>query len=195
MNIALNFSEILSSFLVLFVVIDITGAIPIIIDLKTKRGGVSAIKAAIFSFLILSLFLVLGDAVLRLFQVDVQSFAVAGAIILFVMAVEMIFGVEIFKNDGPVGTGATLVPMVFPLIAGAATITTLLSLRAEYHTINIGLALVLNMIVVYLVIKYVGLVEKLVGKNGVYILRKFFGIILLAVSVRMFINNITQLIN
>lgn len=187
-----SLSEIASAFVVLFAVIDITGSIPIIVDLNKNRGGVSAWQAALLSLAILLAFLFLGDALLALFGIDVSSFAVAGSLVIFVLAVEMTFGIEVFRNDGPNGV-ATIVPLVFPLIAGAGTLTTLLSLRAEYNLLNIVIALVLNMVVVYIVIRYVDKVEKIIGKGGIYILRKFFGIILLAISVRLFANNVTSL--
>lgn len=139
-------------------------------------------------------FLFVGDGLLNLFSVDISSFAVAGSLVIFVLAVEMIFGIPIFKNDGPSGT-ASIVPLVFPLIVGAGTLTTLLALRAEYHIINIIIALTLNIIVVYFVLKNVSLVEKVFGKGGVYILRKFLGIILLAISVKLFTSNLTSLID
>lgn len=191
---ALHFSlsEIASAFVVLFAVIDITGSIPIIVDLNKNRGGVSAWQAALISLAILVAFLFLGEAMLGLFGIDVSSFAVAGSLVIFVLAVEMTFGIEVFRNDGPHGV-ATIVPLVFPLIAGAGTLTTLLSLRAEYNLLNILIALVLNMVVVYVVIRYVDKVEKLIGQGGIYIMRKFFGIILLAISVRLFANNVTSL--
>lgn len=187
-----SLSEIASAFIVLFAVIDITGSIPIIIDLNKNRGGVSAWQAALISLAILVTFLFLGEAMLGLFGIDVSSFAVAGSLVIFVLAVEMTFGIEVFRNDGPRGV-ATIVPLVFPLIAGAGTLTTLLSLRAEYNLLNILIALVLNMIVVYVVIRYVDKVEKIIGQGGIYIMRKFFGIILLAISVRLFANNVTSL--
>ncbi len=187
-----SLSEIASAFVVLFAVIDITGSIPIIVDLNKNRGGVSAWQAALISLAILVAFLFLGEAMLGLFGIDVSSFAVAGSLVIFVLAVEMTFGIEVFRNDGPRGV-ATIVPLVFPLIAGAGTLTTLLSLRAEYNLLNILIALVLNMVVVYVVIRYVDKVEKIIGQGGIYIMRKFFGIILLAISVRLFANNVTSL--
>lgn len=146
------------------------------------------------SYILLVAFLFVGDGLLNLFSVDISSFAVAGSLVIFVLAVEMIFGIPIFKNDGPSGT-ASIVPLVFPLIVGAGTLTTLLALRAEYHIINIIIALTLNIIVVYFVLKNVSLVEKVFGKGGVYILRKFLGIILLAISVKLFTSNLTSLID
>ena len=185
MSVYFNFQEIISAFMVLFAVIDILGAIPIIVSLREKNQKIEAGKAAIISFVILVAFLFVGNALLALFNVDISSFAVAGALVLLVLAVEMIFGVEIFKNDGPCGS-ATIVPLVFPLIAGAASFTTLLSLRAEYNILNIIIAVALNMIVVFLVLRYVSYVERLFGKSGIYVMRKFFGIILLAIAVRLF---------
>lgn len=193
MSIYFSFQEILSAFMVLFAVIDILGAIPIIVSLREKNQKIEAGKAAIVSFIILVSFLFVGKVLLGLFNVDISSFAVAGALVLLVLAVEMIFGIEIFKNDGPCGS-ATIVPLVFPLIAGAASFTTLLSLRAEYNILNIIIAVALNMIVVYLVLRYVYYVERLFGKSGIYVMRKFFGIILLAIAVRLLMGNLTFLI-
>lgn len=194
MDVYFNFKEVASAFMVLFAVIDILGAIPIIIGLREKNLTVHAGKAAALSFIILLAFLFVGKALLALFNVDISSFAVAGALVILVLAVEMIFGVEIFKNDGP-GGSATIVPLVFPLIAGAASFTTLLSLRAEYNILNIIIALALNMLFVYLVLKKVSYVERLFGKGGIYIMRKFFGIILLAIAVRLFTGNLASLLS
>ena len=194
MSLIFSFKEVLSAFVVLFAVIDILGTIPIIISMRQKDQTFEAGKAAILSFIILVSFLFVGQALLGLFQVDISSFAVAGGIILFVLAVEMIFNIEIFKNDSP-GGKATIVPLVFPLIAGAASFTTLLSLRAEYNVLNIIIALALNMIFVYIVLKKVYMVEKFFGKTGIYVMRKFFGIILLAIAVRLITANIATLIN
>ena len=190
----INIQELASAFMVLFAVIDITGAVPIINDIQNKGHTISAIKAALASYILLVAFLFVGDGLLNLFSVDISSFAVAGSLVIFVLAVQMIFGIPIFKNDGPSGT-ASIVPLVFPLIVGAGTLTTLLALRAEYHIINIIIALTLNIIVVYFVLKNVSLVEKVFGKGGVYILRKFLGIILLAISVKLFTSKLTSLID
>ena len=190
----ISIQELASAFMVLFAVIDITGTVPIVNDIQNKGHKISAIKAALASYILLVAFLFVGDGLLNLFSVDISSFAVAGSLVIFVLAVEMIFGIPIFKNDGPSGT-ASIVPLVFPLIVGAGTLTTLLALRAEYHTINIIIALTLNIIVVYFVLKNVSLVEKVFGKGGVYILRKFLGIILLAISVKLFTSNLTSLID
>ncbi len=189
---AISFQEILSAFIVLFAVIDIIGSIPIIIDLKQKGRNFKAWTATLISFLLLVGFFFAGEMLLKLFQVDIASFAVAGAFIIFLMSLEMILDVEIFKNQGPIKE-ATLVPLVFPLLAGAGSFTTLLSLRAEFAAINIIIALVLNMVWVYIVLSMTGKIEHLLGKGGIYMLRKFFGIILLAISVRLFTANIAQL--
>ena len=179
-----DIQEVISAFVVLFAVIDITGLVPIIIDLKEKGNEINAGKAAFYSLFSFIVFLFMGNMMLQLFHVDM----------IFVMAIEMIFGVEIFKMDGPAGS-ATIVPIVFPLIAGAGSFTTLLSLRALYSLLDIIIALVLNILIIYIVIKRVNIIEKLLGKGGVYVLRKFFGIILLAISVRMFIDNLTKLLS
>ena len=187
-----NFQQILSAFIVLFAVIDIIGAIPIIIDLKDKGKDVNALKATLISFLLLLGFFYAGDILLRLFHVDIESFAVAGAFVIFLLSLEMILDIEIFKNQGPIKE-ATLVPLVFPLLAGAGSFTTLLSLRAEYASVNIIVALIFNMLWVYFVVRMTRKVERVLGKGGIYLIRKFFGIILLAISVKLFMSNITLL--
>ena len=188
-----NFQQLVSAFIVLFAVIDIIGAIPIILNLKQKGRPVNAPKATLISFALLILFFFGGDAVLKIFQVDIASFAIAGALIIFLMALEMIPDIEIFKNQGPIQE-ATLIPLVFALLAGAGTFTTLVTLRAEYATINILIALVLNMVWVYFVLKMTDRIERFLGKGGIYIMRKFFGIILIAIAVRLFTANISALI-
>jgi len=190
---AFNIQDMISAFIVLFAVIDIIGSIPIIIDLREKGRDVNAVKATVYSTALLVGFFYAGHLLLSLFRVDIESFAIADALIIFFMALEMILDVEIFKNTGPIKE-ATLVPLVFPLLAGAGAFTTLLSLRAEYASINIMTALAFNMIWVYIVLKLTGKVERLLGKGGIYVIRKFFGIILLAISVKLFTANITNLI-
>lgn len=190
----LDFQQIASTFIVLFAVIDIFGATPIILDLKAKGRPVSPVKATLISTALLVGFFYVGDAMLRLFSVDIQSFAVAGAFVIFLMSLEMILDIEIFKNIGPIKE-ATLVPVVFPLLAGAGSFTTLLSLRAEYAAVNILLALLANMVIVFAVLKATGHVERVISKGGIYLMRKFFGIILLAISVRLFTSNIMPLIS
>ncbi|ADQ79433.1 multiple antibiotic resistance (MarC)-related protein [Paludibacter propionicigenes WB4] len=184
-----SFLQITSAFMVLFAIIDILGSIPIILNIKRKGQSVYASRASIVALIILVFFLFSGEAVLRLFNVDIQSFAVAGALIIFIFSLEMILDVEIFRNHGPEG-GSSIVPIAFPLIAGPGSFTTLLALRAEYATENIIIALVLNMIFVFFVLKSTSKIEKLIGDGGIYILRKFFGIILLAIAVKLFTTNI-----
>jgi membrane protein, MarC family len=188
-----NFQDMVSAFIVLFAVIDIIGSIPIIISLREKGRDVNAIKATLYSGALLVGFFYAGHLLLSLFRVDIESFAIAGALIIFLMALEMILDVEIFKNTGPIKE-ATLVPLVFPLLAGAGAFTTLLSLRAEYASINIMIALALNMIWVYVVLRLTKKIERMLGKGGIYVIRKFFGIILLAIAVKLFTANITTLI-
>ncbi len=188
-----DWQQMVSAFIALFAVIDIIGAIPIIISLKEKGKGVNALQATVISFVLMLTFFYAGDMILKLFNVDIESFAVAGSFVIFLLSLEMILDIEIFKNQGPIKE-ATLVPLVFPLLAGAASFTTLLSLRAEYASINILIALVLNMFWVYFVVTYTSRVERFLGKGGIYLIRKFFGIILLAISVRLFTANITQLL-
>ena len=182
-----NIVEIFASFMVLFAIIDIPGSIPIIIDIKNKTGKISAGKATIVAFSIMFAFLFIGKPLLGIFGVDISSFAIAGSFIVLLIALEMVLGVEIFKNNDP--GGGSIVPIAFPLIAGAGSITTLLSLKAEYATENIAVALLINMAIVYLVLKSTRLVEKLLGPTGIAILRKVFGIILLAIAVKLFITN------
>lgn len=187
----LNFLEIISAFIVLFAVIDILGSIPIIIDLRNKGNKIKATQASVVSFAILIVFLFVGKALLGLFGVDISSFAIAGSFVLFLIAIEMILGVTIFRHDSP--SGASLVPIAFPLIAGAGSFTTLLALRAEYATINIILALFLNIVVVYTVLKITSRIERLIGQGGIYVLKKFFGIILLAMAIKLFSNNVANI--
>lgn len=188
---AFSLEEALSSFIIMFAVIDMLGLTPIIIDMRSKGQYINAGKAAVYSLVMFLIFLFLGTSILSLFRVDVASFAIAGSLILFVMAIEMVLGVEIFRNDGP-GGSATMIPIVFPLIAGAGSFTTLISLQSLYGLINVLIGLLFNIIVVYLVLDKVTLLEKVLGKGGVYVTRKFFGIILLAVSVRMFLENLAK---
>ena len=188
-----NFQEMISAFIVLFAVIDIIGSIPIIINLKNRGQSVNALKATLISFALMLGFFYAGDMMLRLFHVDIESFAVAGAIVIFLMALEMLLDVEIFKNQGPIKS-ATLVPLVFPILAGDGSFTTLLSLRAEYSSVNILIALTLNMIWVYFVVGMTDRVEHFLGRGGIYLIRKFFGIILVAISVKLFMSNITLMV-
>ena len=188
-----SFIQITSAFIVLFAIIDILGSIPIILNIKRKGQNVHPIKASSIATIILITFLFMGEGILNLFNVDIQSFAVAGSLIIFIFSLEMILDVEIFHNQGPEG-GSSIIPIAFPLIAGPGSFTTLLSLRAEYALENIIVALVLNMIFVFFVLKSTSKVERIIGEGGIYILRKFFGIILLAIAVKLFTSNIGSLL-
>lgn len=183
----ISLMEILAAFMVLFAIIDITGSIPIIVDIKAKSGDVHPMKVTIVSFFILLAFLLVGSPLLGIFGVDVSSFAIAGSFIIFLIALEMILGVELFKHDQH-ATGAVF-PIAFPLIAGAGSITTIVSLKAEYATVNIFIALVLNMVVIYLVLRLTSRFEKLFGKGGLQILKKIFGVILLSIAIKLFLTN------
>ncbi len=189
---AVNIVNIFSVFMVLFAVIDIIGSIPIIIDMKNKGNQINAFKITLISFLILTLFLFVGEALLGIFGVDIASFAIAGSFILFFLALEMVLNIEIFKN-GDSSENSSIVPLAFPIIAGAGSITTLLSLRAVYSEIEIMIALFLNMIVVFIVLKVTKYIEKVIGKSGIAILRKIFGIILLAIAIKLFSKNFPNL--
>jgi multiple antibiotic resistance protein len=188
-----NLQEFISTFIIMFAVIDAIGATPIIISLRENGKVIKPIKATLLSTLLLVGFFYAGDVMLKLFHVDISSFAVAGAIVIFLMAIEMLLDVEIFKFNGPTGE-ATIVPLVFPLIAGAGSFTTLLSLRAEYADVNILLGLLANMAFVFFVLTMTHKVQNWIGKGGVYVVRKFFGVILIAVAVRLFTDNIAELI-
>ena len=190
----ISIQQIMSAFIVLFAVIDVLGSTPIFINLKQQGRPVNAWKATIISLVLLVTFFYAGDILLRLFNVDIESFAVAGSLVIFLMSLEMILDIEIFKNQGPIKE-ATLVPVVFPLIAGAGSFTTLLSLRAEYAQVNILIGLLLNMLFVYCVLKATERVERIISKSAIYLLRKFFGIILLAISVRLFTANLSVLLS
>lgn len=190
----LDFKQIMGAFLVLFAIIDITGSIPIFLSLKHSGNKFHPLYAALISLAIFVLFFFLGDAALRLFGVDIQSFAVAGSIVLFIMAFEMILGVEIFKTESGSG-GSTVVPIAFPLIAGPGALTTIISLRAEYADINILIALLLNIVLDYVVLRYIDRLERLLGGTLISILRKFFGVILLAIGVKLLTTNLGSMIH
>ena len=189
-----NLMHVLGAFMVLFAIIDPVGTMPIVVAIRESGKKIDSGKAVFYSFGLMLLFFYLGDVMLGLFGVDINSFAVAGALILFLMALEMVLGVEIFKDMGLHSADATYLPVVFPLLAGPGSFTTLLSLKAEYATMNIFLGLMLNMLVVYLILKFTTKVQKILGPSGVYFMKKFFGIILLAIAVRLFMSNISYLL-
>jgi multiple antibiotic resistance protein len=185
MNISLK--EIAAAFMVLFAIIDIPGSIPIIIGIKAKSGNVHPWKVTIVSFLIFLAFLFIGSPLLGIFGIDISSFAIAGSFIIFLIAMEMILGIELFKQDSQ-GDSAVF-PIAFPLIAGAGSLTTILSIKAEYATINIFIALLLNMIIVFLVLRLTSKFEKILGKGGLQLLKKIFGVILLSIAIKLFLTN------
>ncbi len=190
-----NVVEIISAFLVLFAIIDVTGSVPIFLNLRSQDKTIHPEKAAFYSLIIMVGFLFIGEWILKLFQLDISAFAVAGAFVLLILSIEMIFGVEIFRNDNTsTDNSSTLFPVVFPLIAGPGSFTTLLSMRAEYHIINIIVAVFLNLVIVYLVLRYLDVVKRLLGESGAYILRKFFGVILMAIAVKLLTSNLSTLI-
>jgi len=187
----LDFREIATASMILFAVIDIIGSIPIVIDLKAKVGRIQSEKASIVAGILMIFFLFLGKEILNLIGIDVNSFAVAGSLILFFLALEMILGITLYKDEEP--ATAAVVPLAFPLIAGAGTMTTLLSLRAEYEAINIIVAIVINIVFVFIVLKSSGKIERFLGKQGINVIRKIFGVILLAIAVKLFASNIQSL--
>ena len=187
----LDIREIITVGMVLLAVIDIVGSIPIIIDLRAKHGHIESEKASIVAGIIMIVFLFAGEELLKLIGIDVNSFAVAGSFVLFFLALEMILGIRIYRDEE--ASSASIVPLAFPLIAGAGTMTTLLSLRSQFHTINIVIAIILNIILVYIVLKSSSKIEKMLGENGLGVIRKTFGVVLLAIAVKLFAANVQGL--
>ena len=187
-----NFKEFVTAGMILFAVIDIVGSIPVIISLREKVGHIQSEKASLVSAILMITFLFLGEEILNLIGIDISSFAVAGSFVIFLLAIEMILGVSLFKGDIP--ATASIVPLAFPLIAGAGTLTSILSLRAEYHVVNIIAAIIVNIIVVYGVLKSSAAIERILGPSGIQVIRKIFGIILLAISIKLFATNVGQLV-
>lgn len=187
-----DFKEWMTASLILFAVIDILGSIPIIISLREKVGHIQSEKAAVVATVIMISFLFVGEEILNLIGIDVNSFAVAGSFVILFMALEMILGISLYKDD--ISETASIVPLAFPLIAGAGSMTSLLSLRAEYHVLNIILAILVNILFVYIVLKSSKYLSRILGPSGISIIRKVFGIILLAIAVKLFTSNIGQLI-
>jgi multiple antibiotic resistance protein len=193
MTINFSLTETLSATMILFAVINIIGSIPIILDIKKKSGIVYPAKASLVALILMLLFLFIGEKIILFIGIDVNSFAVAGSFVLFALAFEMILGINIFNNDNATPKTASIVPLAFPIISGAGSMTTVLSLRAEFDPINIVIAIVLNIILVYVVLKLTSKIEKVLGDGGVTILKKVFGIILLAIAVKLFSSNIKVL--
>ncbi|MCM5527566.1 MAG: MarC family protein [Chitinophagaceae bacterium] len=191
MNVQID--TILTLTFTLFAVIDIVGSVPLLISLKEKLGGIREFRATAISGGLMILFLFAGESFLNLLGVDVRSFAVAGSIVIFILGLEMILGIEFFKSEGDAKSG-TVVPIAFPLIAGSGTLTTIISLRANNDEVPILIAIVLNLVIVYTVLKSLNLIEKLLGKAGLLAVRKFFGVVLLAIAVKIFSSNVGELI-
>ncbi|MDG2146807.1 MAG: MarC family protein [Flavobacteriaceae bacterium] len=187
-----DLKEIFTASMVLFAVIDIIGNIPLIISLREKVGHIQSGKASLIATLIMISFLFVGEEILNLIGIDVNSFAVAGSIVIFFLAIEMILGISLYKDDVP--ETASIVPLAFPMIAGAGTMTSLLSLRAEYDVYNIIVAIILNIIIVYIILKSSRKIQILLGKQGISIIRKVFGIVLLAIAVKLFASNIGKIV-
>ena len=191
---SISIKEIFTAFMVLFAVIDIVGNIPIIIDLRKKAGHIQSEKASIIAGLIMIVFLFVGNSILKLVGIDVHSFAVAGAFILLFIALEMILGITLYKQEDDSDLSATVFPLAFPLIAGPGSLTTLLSLKSEFHTENIIIAVIVNVLFIYIVLKTSSKIERFIGPNGIKITRKIFGVILLAIAVKLFTSNIKFLL-
>ena len=186
-----NWRQVFTITMVLFAVIDIVGSVPVIVDLRNKVGHIQSEKASIVAMVIMIAFLYVGEEILKLIGIDASSFAVAGSFVLFFLALEMILGIHLYKDDNP--STASIVPIAFPLIAGAGTMTTLLSLRSQYDKINIIVAIVINIALVFIVLKSSEKIEKILGNNGLGVIRKVFGVILLAIAVKLFGANVKQL--
>lgn len=184
-----SLKEIFSVTLILFAIIDILGSIPLIIQLRQREGVIQSEKATIIAGIIMIIFLFLGESILKLFGIDFQSFAIAGAIIIFLIGMEMVLGIHLFQMNPETKTGS-IVPLAFPMIVGAGTMTTLLSLRAAYALPNVLVGIVVNLVFVYFVLKSSGWLEQKLGQNGTDVLRKVFGVILLAISIKLFISNV-----
>ena len=189
-----NFKEIFTAFMVLFAVIDIVGNIPIVIDLRKKVGHIQSEKASIIAAFIMIFFLFLGQSLLKLIGIDVNSFAVAGSFILFFIALEMILGITLYKQEDGAAMNASVSPLAFPIIAGPGSLTTLLSLKSEFHTGNIIIAIIINVIVIFAVLKTSSRIGRIIGQNGISIIRKVFGVVLLAIAVKLFTSNIKFLL-
>ena len=190
-----NLKEIFTATMVLFAVIDIIGNIPIIISLRKKVGHLKSGKASIIAAVVMIVFLFAGERMLNLIGINVNEFAVAGAFILFFIALEMILGVTLFKDEDSSPDLATIFPLAFPMLAGPGSLTTLLSLRAEYSLENIIIAIVINVVVIYIVLRTSARLQKFLGKNGIAVIQKVFGVILLAIAVKLFTSNIQELFN
>ena len=187
-----DISEIITVSFTLFAVIDVLGSLPIIISIKKKMGDINAMQATLVSGGLMLLFFLIGEQMLHFMGLDIQSFAIAGSIVILILGLEMILGLEFFKHDPDTKT-STLVPVAFPLIAGSGTLTTVMSLKAAYEYYNILIAILINLVVIYVTLKSVNFLEKILGPSGITVIRKFFGVILIAIAVKIFRSNIAVL--
>lgn len=186
----IDFKEIFSVTLILFSVIDVLGSLPVVINIRKREGKIQAETATVISAVLMVSFLYLGQSILNLFGLDVASFAVAGAIIIFIVALEMILGITLIKDDPEASASSSVVPLAFPLIAGAGTLTTIISLRVEFKELNILIGILFNLVFVYLVLRSSSWLERVIGKSGFAVLRRVFGVILLAIGVKIFKSNV-----
>ncbi|RMA66238.1 MarC family protein [Ulvibacter antarcticus] len=191
----LNFKEIATATMVLFAVIDIIGSIPVILSLRDKSINIRSGRAAIIAAIVMIVFLFIGEEILKLIGINVNEFAVAGAFILFFIALEMILGISLFKQSEDSMDMATVFPIAFPIVAGPGSLTTLLALRAEYDIQNIIIAIIVNIVIVFIVLRTSGRLQRILGKAGIAIIEKIFGVILLAIAVKLFTSNIQELFN
>ena len=183
-----DWREIFTVSMVLFAVIDIVGSVPIIVDLRTKLGHIQSEKASLVAIIIMIAFLFVGEEILKLIGIDANSFAVAGSFVLFFLALEMILGIRLYKDENP--SSASIVPIAFPIIAGSGTLTTVMSMKASFSAYNILAAIFINLIFVYITLRSLNLIERVLGPSGILVVRKFFGVILLAIAVKIFRNNV-----
>lgn len=186
-----NFEDVLTVTVTLFAIIDVVGATPLLISMKSRLGEIESGKATLASGALMILFLIFGTKFLGLLGVDVHSFAVAGSIVIFIMALEMVLGIELFRQDPDVKSGS-IIPIAFPIIAGSGTLTTVMSLRANYSIYSILIGILINLLAIYLVLRSLNFLERKLGKSGLFVIRKFFGVILLAIAVKIFKANIVM---
>ena len=185
----IDISQIVTVTFTLFAVIDVLGSLPVIISIKKKVGDINALQATLVSGVLMLLFFFIGEQMLEFMGLDIKSFAIAGSIVIFILGLEMILGLEFFKQDAD-AKSSTLVPVAFPLIAGSGTLTTVMSLKAAYQYYNILIAILINLVIIYITLKSVNFLERILGPSGISVVRKFFGVILLAIAVKIFRNNI-----
>lgn len=188
-----SFSELVTVIFTLFAIIDIIGSVPILISLKQKIGGIHELRATLISGALMILFLFAGEGFLRILGLDIKTFAVAGSVVIFILGLEMVLGLEFFKSEKDV-KAATLVPIAFPLIAGSGTLTTIMSLKANFSDFTIFLGIFINLIIIYVVLRSLNLIARILGNAGLIAVRKFFGVVLLAIAVKIFATNAHGLI-